>query len=242
MSKPVLVEHLESLDKEFYKRLVQIKQMDPEVVESLCLTFTTPADEMAGHSGAAGGASEVSLVAGGAEIEVSGENVYRYVAAVADYRMRRQIREQVDSFREGFSVLMHPRLLQIFSEPELQAMISGPEGDLDIDDLSANSRYLGGYSGLSGPIRMLWQVLREASDEDKRKFLRFVTACERAPPLGFGGLEPRFGIQPASGGNERLPTASTCFNTLKLPAYTSKAVLKSKLMEAIRSGAGFDLS
>jgi len=40
----------------------------------------------------------------------------------------------------------------------------------------------------------------------------------------------------------RLPTASTCFNILKLPAYSSQSVLKVKLLTAIRSGAGFDLS
>ena len=36
--------------------------------------------------------------------------------------------------------------------------------------------------------------------------------------------------------------SSTCFNTLKLPAYISKRALKEKLTYAIRSNAGFDLS
>ncbi len=41
---------------------------------------------------------------------------------------------------------------------------------------------------------------------------------------------------------ERLPTAATCVNLLKLPAYTSPETLKVKLLYAIKSGAGFDLS
>jgi hypothetical protein len=34
--------------------------------------------------------------------------------------------------------------------------------------------------------------------------------------------------------------ASTCFNTLKLPAYPSAAVLRAKLRLALAEGAGFD--
>ena len=40
----------------------------------------------------------------------------------------------------------------------------------------------------------------------------------------------------------RLPTAATCFNTLKLPAYSKKATLREKLLYSIRAGAGFELS
>ena len=40
----------------------------------------------------------------------------------------------------------------------------------------------------------------------------------------------------------RLPTAATCFNLLKLPNFKSKKVLREKLLLAIRSGSGFELS
>ena len=41
---------------------------------------------------------------------------------------------------------------------------------------------------------------------------------------------------------ERLPTASTCFNTLKLPAYGRKGTMRGKLLTAITSASGFELS
>jgi ubiquitin-protein ligase E3 C len=41
---------------------------------------------------------------------------------------------------------------------------------------------------------------------------------------------------------DRLPTAATCMNMLKLPPYASKEQVKSKLLYAITAGAGFDLS
>ena len=39
----------------------------------------------------------------------------------------------------------------------------------------------------------------------------------------------------------RLPTASTCYNILLLPAYSSKEKLKEKLLLAIENATGFGL-
>ena len=41
---------------------------------------------------------------------------------------------------------------------------------------------------------------------------------------------------------ERLPTASTCVNLLKLPPYQSAKVIREKLLYAVKNVAGFDLS
>jgi len=41
---------------------------------------------------------------------------------------------------------------------------------------------------------------------------------------------------------ETLPTASTCFNMLKLPNYRRSSTLKKKLLLAIKSNSGFGLS
>ena len=40
----------------------------------------------------------------------------------------------------------------------------------------------------------------------------------------------------------RLPTSATCFNLLKLPNFKSRKVLREKLLYAIKSESGFDLS
>ncbi|KAL3825824.1 hypothetical protein ACJIZ3_021853 [Penstemon smallii] len=41
---------------------------------------------------------------------------------------------------------------------------------------------------------------------------------------------------------DRLPSASTCYNTLKLPTYKRPSTLRAKLLYAINSNAGFELS
>ena len=44
------------------------------------------------------------------------------------------------------------------------------------------------------------------------------------------------------GSQQRLPTASTCINLLKLPPYPTPAIMRSKLLLAIQNIQGFDLS
>jgi hypothetical protein len=40
----------------------------------------------------------------------------------------------------------------------------------------------------------------------------------------------------------RLPSAATCMNLLKLPLYDNAMILKEKLLYAITSDSGFELS
>lgn len=49
-------------------------------------------------------------------------------------------------------------------------------------------------------------------------------------------------VQEYEGQPARLPTAATCMNLLKLPQYESYDELKSKLLYAIKSNSGFELS
>lgn len=41
---------------------------------------------------------------------------------------------------------------------------------------------------------------------------------------------------------ERLPTAATCMNLLKLPPYRTAEAVRQKLLYAMAEGAGFELS
>ncbi|CAN0374136.1 unnamed protein product [Laminaria digitata] len=93
-------------------------------------------------------------------------------------------------------------------------------------------------------VRRFWSVVGAMSDKEKAALLRFVTSCERPPPLGFESMQPPFCLHRVGvrSDSERLPTASTCFNTLKLPTYSSEKVMKAKLLTSIFSGTGFELS
>ena len=55
-------------------------------------------------------------------------------------------------------------------------------------------------------------------------------------------LYPAFCVQYGGTEKDRLPTASTCMNLLKLPEFKDELLMKDKLLYAIQSGAGFELS
>ena len=93
-------------------------------------------------------------------------------------------------------------------------------------------------------IVRFWSVVNKMSPKHQADLLRFVTSCERPPPLGFSSMNPPFIVQRIGimRDGEKLPSASTCFNTLKLPTYSSEKVLRERLIYAIESGAGFELT
>ena len=85
----------------------------------------------------------------------------------------------------------------------------------------------------------------EAAPAGSVPLLRHVKSGPRiCGELGFEALAPTFCLHrvPVRSDTERLPTASTCFNTLKLPTYSSESALRKGLLTSINSGAGFDLS
>lgn len=55
-------------------------------------------------------------------------------------------------------------------------------------------------------------------------------------------LYPVFCIHNGGTDLERLPTASTCMNLLKLPEFCDQNLMRNKLLYAIESSAGFELS
>jgi Ubiquitin-protein ligase len=60
--------------------------------------------------------------------------------------------------------------------------------------------------------------------------------------MGFKNLFPPFTVSKAfiDRDDEKLPTAQTCMNILRVPTYTSWKILREKLLIAIKSGAGFE--
>mmetsp|Transcript_9613 Transcript_9613/g.29112 ORF Transcript_9613/g.29112 Transcript_9613/m.29112 type:complete len:194 (+) Transcript_9613:3050-3631(+) len=176
----------------------------------------------------------------GAETPVTANNRLEYIYRVANYRLNVQIKAQTAAFLSGMADVVDLDLIQMFSPKELQLMIQGKAG-IDLADLRRNTFYRGGYTEESPVIQWFWDVADDMDDETREKLLRFITSSPRAPLLGFKNLHPKFAIHVAEG-DERLPTASTCVNLLKLPMYKSKQILQEKLLYSINANAGFDLS
>ena len=168
-----------------------------------------------------------------------------FAGLVAKYHVCDRVKEQSEAFTRGLLDVIDRSWLRIFNEPELQVLISGPSnGEVDVEDMKANSRYTGGYTIFDRQIHRFWKIVSSLTRKQQAELLRFVTSCERPPPLGFGSLNPPFTIQRVaiSMDSDKLPSSSTCFNILKLPTYSSEKVMRERLIYAIEAGSGFELS
>uniref|UniRef100_A0A8C7BXX3 Ubiquitin-protein ligase E3C n=1 Tax=Neovison vison TaxID=452646 RepID=A0A8C7BXX3_NEOVI len=233
-SADVDIHHLASLDPEVYKNLLFLKSYEGDV-EELGLNFTVVNNDL-------GEAQVVELKFGGKDIPVTSANRIAYIHLVADYRLNRQIRQHCLAFRQGLANVVNLEWLRMFDQQEIQVLISGAQVPISLDDLKSFTNYSGGYSADHPVIRVFWRVVEGFTDEEKRKLLKFVTSCSRPPLLGFKELYPAFCIHNGGSDLERLPTASTCMNLLKLPEFRDEALLRSKLLYAIECAAGFELS
>jgi hypothetical protein len=137
------------------------------------------------------------------------------------------------------------RIRQCLTVGEIQLLLCGVV-EIDVEDWKASAQHKGGYSKDSKQVKWFWVVVEAMSATQRAALLHFATGSARAPATGFaqlmgyGGNRQPFTLQSVDGPPTRLPTAATCFNTLRLAAYRTQAELKQKLLQAVAGSSGFD--
>jgi E3 ubiquitin-protein ligase TRIP12 len=122
-----------------------------------------------------------------------------------------------------------------------------------------------GFNVESKAIRDLIEIMTLYDKNSRRDFLQFLTGSPKLP-IGGTSLSPALPFNPLTFGigfkalnpqltvvrkpheapltpDDYLPSVMTCAHYLKLPSYSSRAVMEKKLMMAMREGTGsFHLS
>ncbi|KAI1333870.1 hypothetical protein F5Y15DRAFT_322780 [Xylariaceae sp. FL0016] len=235
---------LRDLDPELYQGLISLKNYPGDVTDlSLDFTitdqFVTPQNEVRTITH--------PLRKDGENIPVTNKDRPLYISYVANHRLVAQQYKQTQAFLRGLGSMISPSWLSMFNQSELQRLVGGDSSEINVEDLRRNTMYSGLYvigdDGEEHPtIQLFWQVMRKLQDSERRDVLKYVTSTPRAPLLGFSQLNPPFSIRDGGTDEARLPSTSTCVNLLKLPRYTDAKTLREKLLYAVQSGAGFDLS
>ncbi|KAL6247478.1 ubiquitin-protein ligase (E3) [Rhinocladiella similis] len=243
------INDLRDYDEELYHGLLKLKNYTGDVEADFSLDFTVTdmmhaCDELGRVTPRP---HTIELIPDGANTPVTNTNRLVYIDRIVRFRLQQQPKAITDAFLKGLGQIIQPMWLAMFNQKELQKLVGGDNTELDIADLRRNTHYGGVYAigddGLEHPtVQLFWKALQEMDDDDRRKVLKFVTSTPRAPLLGFSHLNPKFSIRDSSGDQERLPSTSTCVNLLKLPRYGDIQTMKEKLLYAVNSGAGFDLS
>ena len=140
---------------------------------------------------------EVELVPGGAQLNVTHENIPEYIEARLKYHVMGRYEAQLNEILVGIYEVVPEALLTIFDFQELELLMCGlPE--IDMDDWMANTVYEGVYKipGSSHMVcRWFWEIVREYDHELKARLLQFVTGTRGVPSRGFGYLTDHNGIR-----------------------------------------------
>ncbi|CAH8615416.1 unnamed protein product [Heterobilharzia americana] len=227
------LDDLKELDPIVGRSLQQLLDYDePDLAEVFCLNFSVTMDYF-------GVNKVISLIDNGEDVTVTQENKALYVEKYVQYVFQKSCETSYTAFEKGFHQVCGGYSLKLFRPSELQALVVGSEA-VKWDELRQNTSYQGVYWERHQVIEWFWEVLLyDFTIEEKKKFLRFLTGCDRVPIVGFSGV--KIIIQPNNSGDDFLPVAHTCANLLDLPQYSSKEILAKKLSMAIQQTEGFGL-
>ncbi|CAM9757293.1 unnamed protein product [Heterosigma akashiwo] len=220
---PLLFSDLEQVDHETYNGLLQMLELDD--VSVCCVDFTVTEERF-------GAAETIDLKPGGADIDVTNDNVGEYLEALLRYRLCGRVQAQLTALLAGFYEVVPEPLLSVFDFQELELLLCGLP-TIDLDDWRRHTEYVGEYE-------------RRKANHQPPSPLPPVPA----PPVAAGP-----GVLQGNDGNIRkftvnslpvesaiFPRAHTCFNRIDLPLYKSKRDLKTHLALAVQLEAtGFDI-
>mmetsp|Transcript_2436 Transcript_2436/g.3544 ORF Transcript_2436/g.3544 Transcript_2436/m.3544 type:complete len:992 (-) Transcript_2436:162-3137(-) len=239
---------IKELDEQLYK--YKVKYILDNPVEGLDLYFTDVLDDRSGSDFHIEGAGEqVDLIENGSEVKVTEENKEEYVRRVCEWRLHGCMKKQVQAFLDGIYTLI-PRDtlagLNVVLKPQNFANLIAGLPYVDAEDWEKNSRFSGGYSANDKQVKWFWEVVHEFSSDQRAALLHFVTGSRNPPVGGFARLQgfngdQKFTISKIPSSTESLPSAHACICTIDLPEYTSKEMLKERIIKAVSlGGIGFN--
>lgn len=233
--------HLESIDVAAANNLTRVEELskntattaqEAAVVFGYLTLSTTLSDGV-----------EILLVPHGEKMAVTLANSDLYVQLVEKTRLT-ESSQQLAALKDGLAAVLPMELTPLFTPKELEVLICGRR-EVDVDLLHQCTEYSEGADESMPHVQHFWEVLREMTSEERTSFLRFVWARSRMPnsakdfPMNFKlqtAQDPGASSQP----DLYLPHAQTCFFALRLPVYTSKEVLRTKLLYAIQNSPNMD--
>lgn len=142
------------------------------------------------------------------------------------------------SFKKGLETQLELDYLQIFFTDEINHILSGDNSKyFTINHLKKYVIPDYGYDNNSNIYKWFIEIIQELKEDEKKDFILFLTGNQNLPYGGFEYFKPKFKIvRKNSEDFGHLPSVMTCHNSLKIPNYKNKNVLKKKLLLAIKEG------
>ncbi|BES97694.1 Ubiquitin-protein ligase [Nesidiocoris tenuis] len=235
LGRQIRFHDLAFFDPEMYESLRQLvidaeSKRGNSLFSALDLTFSI---ELSPEEG--GGS--VELVPGGRDLEVTAANVYDYVRKYAEYRMYVSQQKALEAIRQGVFDVLPTGSLDSLTAEDLRLLLNGV-GDINVSVLISYTSF-NDESGESSERllkfkRWLWAIVEKMSHIERMDLVYFWTGSP-ALPASEEGFQPMPSVTIRPADDSHLPTANTCISRLYIPLYSSRAVLKHKLLLAIKT-------
>uniref|UniRef100_F6QU60 HECT and RLD domain containing E3 ubiquitin protein ligase family member 6 n=1 Tax=Monodelphis domestica TaxID=13616 RepID=F6QU60_MONDO len=180
---------------------------------------------------------DVNLIPNGSTIHVDKSNKEDFVSRCIDYIFNTSVKKIYEEFQMGFYKVCKKEIINFFKPEELKAVTIG-NLDYDWKTFEKNSKYCQGYHRSHSTIVMFWDAFHRLPLEEKKKFLLFLTGSDRFNPEGISNPGIEFAYLETLK-EEDLPQASTCFNILYLPQYSTMERMEKALQTVIKNNSGF---
>jgi len=154
---------------------------------------------------------EIALTSRGKSEAVTLENCNRYISLAIDYRVK-ELQTHLQNMYTGFWENLNMTASAAIDGATIKYAACG-DSEISYEAL----KNITSFSGIdSEQERIILRVFERFSNEQRSDLLKFTTGRIRLPP------NDAIRLQIDNGGDtDRMPTASTCFNQLHVPRYSS---------------------
>lgn len=192
-----------------------------------------------------GGGQQVELAPGGKNIEVTPSNIYEYVRRYALKRMLKCQEKALLAIRQGVMDALPPSALDNLTPEDFRLLLNGV-GEINVQTLISYTTFIddrGTSASKRSSVQVdeqlgyfkkwFWSIVEKMTTKEKQDLVYFWTGSPSLPASeeGFQPM-PTVSIRPAE--DLHLPTSNVCIFRLYIPLYSSKAILRSKLLIAIK--------
>ena len=167
--------------------------------------------------------SDIKFIEHGQEKKVTLDNVKTYIDLAKSKRLD-EINNQIKYIKEGLYSGIEKNIIKILNWKQLEERVCG-NPIFDIDDFKKHTK----CDEKRIEIQWFWEWLESCKEEDKFKYLKFVSGRSRLPKSDY-----KHEINVIDTKNQ-LPKSHTCFSSLDLPKYDSKEILFEKMKYAIEN-------
>ncbi|KAM5255889.1 putative E3 ubiquitin-protein ligase HERC6 [Ctenodactylus gundi] len=204
----------------------EILNDEAEGIEELDLHFSMHWDQ-----------NDIELIPNGMSVPVDQTNRKDYVSKCVDYIFNISVKEVYEEFHRGFYRVCDQQIIRYFQPEELMITLIG-NTNYDWEQFEKDSKYEKGYHISHPTILLFWKVFHKLTLDEKKKFLLFLTGCDRLRVKGVHNIGIVFRCPETFSEND-WPRSLTCHNILDLPKYSTMEKMEKALQVAINNHRGF---